>query len=65
MKTQAQIAADQSNQQRVNALAQSKGARVERFNGYLVHTPDGVLIADTLDAAEAVLNHLPHSDNPL
>ena len=49
----------QSNQQRVNELAKKKGARVERFTGYLVNTEDGLLIADTLDAAEIVLKNLP------
>jgi len=48
----------QSNQQRVNELAKSKGVRIERFTGYLVHTQEGLLIADTLDAAENVLKKL-------
>lgn len=53
------MADKQSNQQRVNELAKAKGARVQRFSGYLVHTEDGLLIADTLDAAELALNNLP------
>ena len=53
------MADKQSNQQRVNEIAKQKGARLERFTGYLVHTEDGLLIADTLDAAELVLNNLP------
>ena len=49
----------QSNQQRVNELARKKGARVERFNGCHVHTKTGeILIAKTLDEAEAVLKTL-------
>lgn len=48
----------QSNQQRVNEIAKSKGVRIERFNGYLLHTDDGVMIANTIDAVETVLNNL-------
>jgi hypothetical protein len=52
------MAEKQSNQQRVNELARKKGARVERFTGYLVHTPEGLIKTDTLDEAEIVLNSL-------
>ena len=55
----------QSNQQRVNDLARAKNARVERFTGYHVHTEDGVIIADTLDQAEAILKDLPIAEKQL
>ena len=53
-----QLGEKQSNQQRVNELAKKKGVRIERFSGYLLHTDDGVMIANTLDAVETVLNNL-------
>ena len=48
----------QSNQQRVNEIAKKKGVRIERFNGYLLNTDDGVMIANTMNAVENVLNNL-------
>ena len=59
------MATKQSNQQRVNDLARAKNARVERFHGYHVHTVDGVIIAGTLDQAEAILKDLPIDEKPL
>ena len=52
-----------SNQQRVNEIAKKKGVRIERFNGYLLHTDDGVIIANTLDAVENVLKNLSNRNN--
>jgi hypothetical protein len=48
----------QSNQQRVNEIAKKNGVRIERFNGYLLHTDDGVMIANTMNAVENVLKNL-------
>ena len=55
----------QSNQQRVNDLARTKNVRVERFTGYHVHTADSVIIAETLDQAEAILKDLPIAEKKL
>ena len=59
------MATKQSNQQRLNDLARTKNARVERFTGYHVHTADGVIIAETLDQAEAILKDLPIAEKTL